>query len=180
MLKLFLVSGILASPMIDAATIKTSGETQTSMDYTIEKQEKKYFIGIDIKTNNQECVPAMRGLWDKFYKEGLLEKIPHKVNNTIFALYTNYEGDFTKPYSYILGCEVSTLDEIPEGFIGKTVPAASYAVYTTKGQYPQGLTAAWHAIWKSNFKRAYTTDFEVYRTDFNPQTNPEVKVYIAL
>jgi predicted transcriptional regulator YdeE len=180
MLKLFLVSSILASPLLEASSIKSTGENPLSMDYTLEKQQKKHFIGIEIRTNNQECIPAMRGLWEKFYKEGLLEKIPHKVNSTIYALYTKYEGDFTKPYSYILGCEVSSLEEIPEGFIWQTVPAASYAVYTTKGQYPQGLTAAWHAIWKSTFKRAYTTDFEVYRTDFNPQTNPEVKVYIAL
>lgn len=177
MLKPFLFAALLASPMIEA---QPTGEPQQVMDYKTEKQGKKFFIGIEVKTNNQECVPHMQKLWERFYTEGLMEKIPHKVNNTLYAVYTDYEGDFTKPYTYILSCEVSTLKDIPEGFVGKEVPAASYAVYTTQGHYPQGLVAAWQAIWQCPFKRAYTTDFEVYRPDFNPQTNPEVKIYIAI
>jgi predicted transcriptional regulator YdeE len=110
----------------------------------------------------------------------VLEKIPNKLNNTVFAVYTDYEGDYTMPYTYILGCEVSTLDVIPEGMTGKAIPEAKYAVFTSEGPYPQSLGAAWQAIWKTPLKRAYTDDFEVYPPDFNPQTNPAVKIYIAL
>jgi predicted transcriptional regulator YdeE len=53
-----------------------------------------------------------------------------------------YEGDYTKPYSWILGCEVSSLDEIPEGLVGKVIPESKYAVFTTQGEFPQGLIAA--------------------------------------
>ena len=42
------------------------------------------------------------------------------------------------------------------------------------------MIAVWQDIWKSNLPRSYTSDFEVYRSDFDPQQNPEVKVYIAI
>ena len=117
---------------------------------------------------------------DKFFKENILGKIPNKINGSVIALYTDYEGDFTKPYSWILGSEVSTLDQVPEGLVGKIITASKYAVYTTQGGFPQGLITVWQEIWKSDLQRLYTSDYEVYRSDFDPQSNPEVKVYIAI
>lgn len=150
------------------------------MDYTIEKQEKKFFIGLELRTNNAECSDAMPAHKERFFNESVLDKIPNKINGNILALYTDYEGDYTQPYSWILGCEVSDIDEVSEGLIGKAIPAARYAVFTTRGPFPQGLIAAWEAIWKSNLPRCYTCDFEEYRAAFDPQKNPEVKVYIAI
>lgn len=151
-----------------------------AMNPTIEHQAEKFFIGLELRTNNEECSLTMPAHKDKFFKENVPSKIPNKIDGNILALYTNYEGDYTKPYSWILGCEVSSLENVPEGLVGKVIPASDYAVYTTKGEFPQGLIAAWQEIWKSNLPRAYTSDFEVYRSDFDPQHNPEIKVYIAI
>lgn len=153
---------------------------KSDMSVTIENQNKKFFIGLELRTNNAECSLAMPSHKDRFFKENIPSKIPGKINGNILALYTDYEGDHTKPYSWILGCEVSNLDEIPEGLVGKVIPESKYAVYTTQGDFPQGLIAAWQNIWKSKLPRAYTSDFEVYRSSFHPQNDPEVKVYIAL
>jgi predicted transcriptional regulator YdeE len=153
---------------------------ETAMTYTTVKQPKKLIIGMEIRTSNDKCLVDMPRIWDKFFKEKIHEKIPHKVNNIVYALYTDYEGDYTKHYSYIVGCEVSALEDVPAGLVGKSVPSSTYAVFTTQGTYPQGLAQAWQTIWKAPLKRAYTSDLEVYNPDFNPQTKPEVKVYIAL
>lgn len=72
------------------------------------------------------------------------------------------------------------LDEIPEGLVSKVIPESKYAVFTTQGEFPQGLIAAWQAVWKSNLHCSYTSDFELYRSNFDPQKKPEVKVYIAI
>lgn len=151
-----------------------------SMHHTVEHQKKTFFIGLELRTNNEECSSAMPAHKERFFGENVPSKIPNKVNGNILALYTDYEGDYTKPYSWILGCEVSSLDEVPEGLVGKVIPESKYAVFTTQGGFPQGLIAAWQAIWKSNLHRSYTSDFEVYRSDFDPQENPQVKVYIAI
>jgi predicted transcriptional regulator YdeE len=155
-------------------------EKGLEMNYTIEKQKKKFFIGLELRTNNEECSSTMPTHQEKFFRENTLEKIPNKINGHILAVYTDYEGDYTKPYSWILGCEVSSLDKIPAGLVGKVIPESKYAVFTTRGEFPQGLIAVWQAVWKLNLHRAYTNDFELYRSDFNPQTNPEVKVYIGI
>jgi predicted transcriptional regulator YdeE len=150
------------------------------MNHTIEQQKKKFFIGLELRTSNEECSATMPPHKERFFKENIPSKIPHKINGDILALYTDYEGDYTKPYSWILGCEVSSLDEVPEGLVGKVIPDSNYAVFTTQGGFPQGLIAAWQAVWKSHLHRCYTSDFEVYRSDFDPQKNPQVKVFIAI
>ncbi len=150
------------------------------MNHIIEHQKEKFVIGLELRTNNKECSLAMPAHQDRFFKENILSKISNKINGNILALYTDYEGDYTKPYSWILGCEVSSLDQVPEGLVGKTIPESMCAIFTTQGEFPQGLIAAWQNIWKSNLTRSYTTDFEVYPSDFDPLRNPEVKVYIAI
>lgn len=150
------------------------------MSYTFEKRKKHFFIGLELRTNNAECSTTMPAHKDRFFKENTLAKIPNKLNDNFVALYTDYEGDYTKPYSWILGCEVSSLDQIPPGLVGKVIPESKYAVFTTQGAFPQGLISAWQTIWKSNLTRSYTSDFELYRSEFHPQKNPEVKIYIAI
>lgn len=150
------------------------------MGYVIEHRDEKFFIGLELRTSNQECSLTMPAHKDRFFQESIPSKIPNKINGDIFALYTDYEKDYTKSYSWILGCEVAHLDEIPEGLVGKVIPKSKYAVFTTQGSFPEGLIAAWHDIWKSQLPRLYTSDFELYRSDFDPQHNPEVKIYIAI
>ena len=87
-----------------------------------------HIIGISVRTTNQDQqassdIPA---LWNKFFGEGILAKIPNKVSSNLYSIYTDYEKDHTAPYTTILGCEVENLNEIPEGLIGKTIPEGNY------------------------------------------------------
>lgn len=148
--------------------------------YKIEHQNEKLFIGLELRTNNEECSSTMPAHKDRFFKENILSKIPNKINGELIALYTDYEGDYTKPYSWILGCEVSSLEQVPEGLAGKVISESKFAVFTTQGEFPQGLITVWQEVWKSGLQRSYTSDFEVYRSDFDPLKNPEVNVYIAI
>lgn len=151
-----------------------------NMNYVVEYQYQKFFIGLELRTSNEECFFTMPAHKDRFFKEKIISKIPNKINENVLALYTDYEGDYTKPYSWILGCEVSSLDEIPEGLVGKIIPESKYAIFTTQGEFPKGLIIVWQDIWRSGLTRLYTSDFEVYQSDFDPERNPEVKVYIAI
>lgn len=152
----------------------------TDMDYKIEEKGQRFVIGIEMRTSNDECQATIPAHWAKFYQNNLLEKIPNKLSNTIYVLYTEYESDYTKPYTYVLGCEVSSLDEIPEGMVGQVIPASTYAAFNIQGEFPQALGQTWGSIWASDLKRCYSTDMEVYPSDFNPQENPGLKLYIAI
>lgn len=153
---------------------------EKSLDYTTEKVDQKMMIGIELRTSNQDS-RSMKEIpehWQKFLTEGIASKIPHKTSGEILAFYTDYEGDASKPYSLIIGCAVSKIDEIPAGMVAKTIPKAKYAVVKAPG--PHSVLDAWKKVWTSTLKRAYTGDLEVYPAHFHPEKNPEVKLYISL
>ncbi len=150
------------------------------MTYETKTEKEKFFIGLELRTNNQEALATIPAHWERFYKENVLSQIPNQIPSGVFALYTDYEGDFTKPYSCIIGTEVSSLEDVPEGLAGKIIPASEYAVFASQGSFPEGLVDVWQKIWTSSLNRSYTVDFELYGYDFHPQENPEVKVYIAV
>jgi predicted transcriptional regulator YdeE len=88
------------------------------MNHTIENQKEKFFIGLELRTDNQKCSTEMPAHKERFFDQNILGRIPNKINGNILAVYTDYEGDYTRPYSWILGAEVSGLDEIPAGLVG--------------------------------------------------------------
>lgn len=173
-----LAVGLLSIPQVSIAAQKEN----EVMQYSIASQSKKHVIGIQVRTSNsdgqfqKDVVP----LWKRFYRENLADKIPNRTNQNLMVVYTDYEGDYTKPFTCLIGCEVSNLTSIPLGLTGIEIPNASYAIFTAKGEFPDSLIQTWHTIWASQIKRAYSTDFEIYPSDFDPQKNPAINVYIAL
>jgi predicted transcriptional regulator YdeE len=95
-----------------------------------QKLNSKKVIGIWIRTTNQEqqAMSDIQVLWGRFIAEQIPSKIPNKVNDTVYSIYTEYEGDYTKPYTTILACEVSSLEEIPEGMKGLEIAGGDYLV----------------------------------------------------
>ncbi|MEN9327795.1 MAG: hypothetical protein RI947_603 [Candidatus Parcubacteria bacterium] len=137
------------------------------MEYKTVTLKEFQIVGITIRTTNEHDT-AMKDigvLWNKFYFDNIMEEIPQKVNEEIISLYTDYEKDFTKPYSVILGHKVNNNNFVPDGMASKTVPAAKYAVFHVEGQLPQELIKVWKWIWKSDLERTYTGDFEVYKKE---------------
>jgi len=138
-------------------------------------------IGIECRTsNNPEAGPRdIPQLWGRFFSEGVSSRIPNKAVDKVIALYCDYEGDHTKPYSLVIGCPVTSIDEIPEGMVAKTLSATRFAVFRAIGEHPQTLIATWGEIWQTNLGRTYTGDYEVYGEKFVGDP-PEVEVYIAI
>ena len=139
-------------------------------------------IGIACRTSNaSDAAPHdIPKLWEQFYKENIMNQIPNKTSSEVIALYCDYEGDYTKPYSLVIGCQVDFVDEIPNGMVVKTIPGGSYAIFSAVGEHPKSLINTWGNIWQHpSLDRTYTGDYEVYGDKFFsfPQ---EVDVYIAI
>jgi predicted transcriptional regulator YdeE len=121
--------------------------------------------GIAVRTTNENGqsgidIPA---LWNKFMAENMLEKIPNKINNNIYCIYTDYEKDYTKPYTTLLGCQVANMDTIPKGMVAQSFDGGKYYKHTAKGNLSEGAVLhAWTEIWGMDIDRAYTADFELY------------------
>jgi predicted transcriptional regulator YdeE len=139
-------------------------------------------IGIYVRTTNENGQSAVDipQLWNKFLSENLSSKIPNKTSDTLFCIYTDYESDFTKPYTTILGCEVSSLETIPEGFTSTTIKAGDYLHFLAKGKLSDNIVfSEWQKIWSSNIPRTYESDFEVYNEKSQDPENAEVEIFIS-
>lgn len=151
----------------------------------MEKTQIENFNIIGIKTrtaNDGSAGKDLPMLWGKFMGEGIKDKIPNKASEAIYCLYTNYDGDHTQPYDAILGCKVSSLDEIPEGMIAHQVHSSNGAKFMAKGSLVKGeaVVNAWFKIWEADLDRSFTTDFEVYDERATDMENAEVDIFIAL
>ncbi|WP_066687603.1 GyrI-like domain-containing protein [Christensenella intestinihominis] len=148
------------------------------MDYELVRIEEKTVEGIEIRTENKDG-KAMRDifpLWKDFLGNGKGEMIHGRVNTNYIGLYTDYEGDFTKPYSYIAGCE--TDGSTAPVFTAKKIRAGNYAKFVTKNP-EKGLGEIWNAVWALPLKRAYASDFEEYFPGQDGQPE-EIHVYIGV
>jgi predicted transcriptional regulator YdeE len=140
-------------------------------------------IGITVRTTNQNGKSSIDipELWKKFFTEAILEKIPDKVDASIYCIYTDYEKDFTEPYTVILGCKVNGLKTIPKGMIGRTIPGGNFAKFSAKGDLTKGVVfTEWNKIWNSELNRKYTADFEVYGEKAQDPKNAEVDIFVAI
>ncbi len=148
-----------------------------------EKLEKFYVIGISVRTTNENGKAGIDipELWNKFMLENLIEKIPNKIDNSIYCIYTEYEKDYTKPYTTILGCKVSSIENIPNEMVAKTFENENYRKFVAKGNILQGMVfGEWTKIWNTEIDRKYSADFEVYGEKAQNPENAEVDIYISL
>lgn len=151
--------------------------------YEVVQKSAMVIVGIECRTSNApEAGPYdIPQLWGRFYSEGVISQIPNKISNEVIALYCDYEGDYTQPYSLVIGCPVSSSDITPDGMVVKTIPAGSYAVFRAVGEYPASLIEAWGNIWQqADLKRTYTSDYEFYGDKFTSGAPKEVEVFIAI
>lgn len=151
--------------------------------YTIVQKSSRILVGIACRTSNApEAAPHdIPKLWAKFYSENILDQIPNKLSNEVLALYCDYEGDYTQPYSLVIGCPVQFIDTLPDGMVSKFIPEGSYAAFSAVGDYPKSLIETWGEIWQQkDLKRTYTGDYEVYGDKFTSGFPQQVDVFIAV
>ncbi|WP_343303035.1 GyrI-like domain-containing protein [Chitinophaga niabensis] len=140
-------------------------------------------LGLSLRTTNEngQAFQDIPALWQQFMSQNIAALIPNRTEPAIYCLYTHYELDHTKPYTVIIGCKVSTLDEIPEGLTGGTFQSGTYVRRTAKGDLQKGaVVKEWQNIWAANLPRKFTADFEVYGEKAQDPGNAEVDIFIAV
>jgi predicted transcriptional regulator YdeE len=142
-----------------------------------------YIIGINVQTTNanNQAASDIPGLWQKFMRENIASKIPNKMDDTIYSVYCRYESDYTAPYTTLLGCKVSSIENIPDGLDYIEIANGNYEQFTATGNLNEGVVyKTWVDIWNTDLARAYTTDFEVYGEKSVDPSNASVDIFIAL
>ena len=119
-------------------------------------------------------------LWQQFEIENFAERIPERLGEEIFAVYFDYEGDHTQPYSYFIGCKVKMDTSVPTGMDALEVPADQYHQLLAKGRMPDCVANSWKDIWRSALDRAYHFDFERYDGRSKDWSHAEVDIFVSM
>lgn len=152
------------------------------MNYDIILLEEKIVAGYLVKTTNEnnKAMIDIGDTWSRFIQNGAYNFIPERINDKCIGLYTDYEGDFTKPYNFLAGCEVLNSKDIPAGTGVKKIPGGSYARFIIKGDVRNAVGEFWSKLWEMPLDRKYSADFEEYQNDSEDMNNQEIHIYIAL
>lgn len=123
------------------------------------KVKTKVIYGNKVRTNNHDS---------SIYSKKWEEFLQNKVNGDIYAIYGNYESDFTGDFDFMIGTEENTGED------SFTIENGEYYIWEVKSKDPSGVGQAWKEIWESDLPRAYKTDFEVYKT------NGSIAIYLSI
>jgi len=173
--------------LICLATLPT---VEAAMEPRVVEQPEFAVIGIQVRTSNAKEVTgdgAIPKQWTKFFGERIADKIPNKVDSTVYAVYTNYASDHNGEYDFIIGMKVSSVPDVPPGMVAKKVPKGRYAIVTSaKGPVARVVPQAWQRVYSLDDNkqlggaRAYKADFELYdQRSQNPQDS-QVDLYLGL
>jgi len=146
-------------------------------------------VGIEVRTSNaKEISPegVIGKQWARFMQENLAARIPHKADDSVLAVYSDYASDKDGEYNFLIGARVTSAKEVPAGMVVKKIPAGRYAVFTSeKGPVGKVVPGLWQKIWavpetSPGGKRAYKADYEVYdQRAANPE-DAQVDVHIGI
>ncbi len=141
-------------------------------------------IGLATQTSNNDgqAIEDLGKLWAQFFGDNIIVKIPNAISSNIYSVYTDYESDFRGKYTTIIGLEVSTLDEIPEGMIGREFQSQIFKKYIAKGELHEAVGKTWAEIWNDDeiLNRTYIYDYELYTEKAQNPADAEIEIYIGV
>jgi predicted transcriptional regulator YdeE len=148
-------------------------------------------VGLTARTNNKnEMNPEkskIAALAGRFWGQNVASQIENRKNPGVtYAVYTEYESNEYGEYTYFIGEEVNSFDNVPTDFKKLTIPAAKNQKFTTQpGQMPDVVINAWQQIWKMSAKdfggdRAYIADFELYDERAMDPANTSLDIYVGI
>jgi len=189
-LRLSLIGGFSGLMCLATVLAVTAAPVGAAMEPRVVEQQEFSVIGIQVRTSNDKEVTgegAIPKQWNKFFKDGIADKIPNKVDSTVYAVYTGYESDRNGEYDFIIGMKVSRVSPVPPGMVAQKVPRGKYAVVASaQGPVAQVVPQAWQRVYRLDDNkqlggaRAYKADFEVYdQRSQNPQDS-QVDLYVGL
>ncbi|WP_026477387.1 AraC family transcriptional regulator [Alkaliphilus transvaalensis] len=160
------------------------------------KKDSFFVIGIetDINYHSSEGTQGISDLYKQWENENLIENIPNQVHDQLCygMTHSETENDTAK---YIVAVEVSTLENIPTGLIGRRFDATEYAVFDctledeTSGKFFQyffktflkenNLSLPDAVITKNGNTYSRYPLFEVYNRHFKNKTDP-IQIYAPI
>ena len=142
-------------------------------------------IGLE-QAYDQDSKQSIPDLWRRLTER--IGEIPGRKPDFAYGICEPHdpsEGRFV----YMAAVEVDSLEAVPDGMVGKTLPAQRYAVFTHKLQSSDiaaDIEPTLQYIWstwlpQSGYDRTGAPDFELYDERFDPVTlSGEIDFFIPI
>ena len=128
-----------------------------AMDYRIEKQESFNLTGISLRTRNDDGsnFRDISGFWDQIMADGRFAALTAKVlpGSKIGVAGVCSSEDMDSPwFDYWVACETPAARAgLPEGCRDLRIPAATWAVFPSRGPLPGAIRDLWKRIYSEWF-----------------------------
>ena len=127
--------------------------------------------GFNVRTKNEDEMDTntakISHLWEIFYAQAAPCLTEH---SSIYGVYCNYESGHNGEYDVFACSNTEELRRI-DGTKDLEIQTGKYLKFSAKGEMPKAAIDLWGEIWRyfssegCSFSRAYTTDFEFYKSD---------------
>lgn len=164
----------------------------SKMDYRIEKRDafqvvcKRKKVGKPMSANVTRDISAM---WQQYGADGTMEKLASYIPGNpkmkgLLGICFSSELN-AKQFPYGIGVEYDGR-KIDDGFEVVTIPAHTYAVFTSKGKMPDAFINTYHRIvteffpQSTQYEYAENVEFEVYESADTSDPNYRCEIWIAV
>lgn len=148
-------------------------------------------VGITARTNNalemNASTAKIGATIQQYFQNSVSEKIARrKTPGVTYCVYTEYESDVTGDYTYFIGEEVESFEDVSVDLKQLSIANQRYIKFTTEpGSMPEVCIKAWHKIWSMSpetlgGERSYIADFEVYDERASDLTQAVLDIYIGV
>ena len=164
----------------------------SKMDYRIEKRDafqvvcKRKKVGKPMSANVTRDIRAM---WQQYGADGTMEKLASYIPENpmmkgLLGICFSSELN-AKQFPYGIGVEYDGR-KTDDGFEVVTIPAHTYAVFTSKGKMPDAFIETYHRIvteffpQSTQYEYAENVEFEVYESADTSDPNYRCEIWIAV
>ena len=153
------------------------------MEFEIIERPAFRIMGISMWTINRDGIAGtdIYNLWQRWFQEGIPDRIPDKLSDEVYNLYCDYESGSSGRYRVIIGSPVKSIDHIPEGLTGKRIPKTKYAVYQQTGRLPYVVIETWNQVYREKkYVRKYLADFDVYDMNAYDPQQARIEIHVSI
>lgn len=153
------------------------------MEFEIIEKSGFKVMGVSVWTLNKDGIATddIFQLWQRWFKEEIMDQIPGKINDDIYNVYCEYETDSEGSYKVILGNRVNSIDYVPPGLEGISIPKSKYALYHLEGKLPDVVYNTWQRIHhEKSYERRFSADFDVYNPNSYDPLKARVDIFVSI
>jgi predicted transcriptional regulator YdeE len=144
----------------------------------IHQTQAIHVIGLELRTSNQVAAQSIPAFWECFMAQGVLQRLPNKMSDDIWAVYTHFEQAGVNNeglYSLIIGAQMPVDSEVPAGLVRAVLPASHKAVFEAQTGRPDSVPDVWQTIWANHdLKKTFIADAERYAS------SGEIQIWVGV